>query len=92
MIALKVQNVRLRKSEINLEAKANNGSGLFLKAAGNDQHEFVQLKFIFTLRSLEHAAGALFGSVSNNIQLNLTSLDVTILGEASGTLLGMVSK
>ena len=47
---------------------------------------------IFTLRT-EVAAGALFGSVRNNVQLNRSSIDGVVIGEkeTSGTLFASVA-
>lgn len=46
----------------------------------------------FTLRAVNGNAGALFGTVRNNVQLNLSSIDGVILGEMSGTLFGLVAR
>ena len=48
----------------------------------------------FTLKLIEGHAGALFGTIRNNVQLNLSSIDGTIKGDnaMSGTLFGYVAR
>ena len=47
----------------------------------------------FTIRAVNGGAGALFGTVRNNVQLNETSIDGVFLGDhTSGTLFGRVAR
>lgn len=63
-----------------------------MEAVGNDQQDIGQLQMQFTLRAVEGNAGALFGTVRNNVQLNLSSIDGYIYGEQSGTLFGLIAR
>ena len=67
LIALKIRHVQIRRMEVEMSSKTLKGAGLFYKAVGNDQHEFTLLSMIFTLRAVEGDAGALFGTVRNNV-------------------------
>ena len=78
--------------DVNLEAKTLQGAGLIMEAVGNDQQDIGQLQMQFTLRAVEGNAGALFGTVRNNVQLNLSSIDGFIYGEQSGTLFGLIAR
>ena len=78
--------------DVNESTKALTCAGLFLEAVGNDQQEFVQLTMQFTIRAENGGAGALFGTVRNNVQLNETSIDGVFLGGTSGTLFGRVAR
>ena len=64
--------------DVDMSAKIKTGAGLFLEAVGNDQQDFAQLEMKFTLKLVEGHAGALFGTIRNNVQLNLSSIDGTI--------------
>ena len=76
--------------DVRADAKALHAAGLFLNAVGSDQQDIAQLKMQFTLHAVEGNAGALFGTVRNNVQLNLSSIDGIIRGSTSGTLFGLI--
>lgn len=67
LLALKVQHVQIRKMDVNANAKALEAAGLFLEAVGNDQQDITQLQMRFELRAVNGRAGALFGTIRNNI-------------------------
>ena len=93
LLALKIQHVQIRRMDVNESTKALTCAGLFLEAVGNDQQEIVQLTMQFTIRAENGGAGALFGTVRNNVQLNETSVDGVFLGgQTSGTLFGRVAR
>ena len=92
LLALSIQHVQIRRMDVKMEAKAVQGAGLFLDAVGKNQQEIAILKMQFTLRAIEGNAGALFGTVRNNVQLNLSSIDGYIYGKQSGTLFGLVAR
>lgn len=78
--------------DVNANAKTLDGAGLFLEAVGNDQQDIALLNMRFELRAVNGRAGALFGTVRNNVQLNLSSIDGIILGELSGTIFGQIAR